>query len=428
MKICHQNTDIFAILSKKSSIHDIFINIPETLLYSSHGKNPIFLYNSQLGFIQSDSSDNSIDNFFEHISINVNKAFNHLPLLIHKSKGGGNRLYFDIISARKAFEECPYRYHILQKFVQVSNRSAWKVSVDWLEGSLKYFTLVNNLGFNGGLFNKGSRISQDINNFVINYKDLKSYHIVAALQPIYDLSKIVKKTVPVINKMISKHRAISEVVVDFIKDIKGRWVLISVQGCIYKGDSSSSGNLAKKLAPLNPRLNIYPTISFTREKSDSSPEDLQESTLAKVENRRITKISRKIFRTATKAGKQFKNPPKVNLPTPQDEYHLYLSQKSSDQQGRIPFHMIGIVPHKLGSHLTYFVEDKREMVPQPSTVSESYVRSSLLNDVSVKHSIDYLERISKELDSMTNLANTHKKQQSVASASSYESNYDDINL
>jgi hypothetical protein len=69
--------------------------------------------------------------------------------------------------------------------------------------------------------------------------------------------------------------------------------------------------------------------------------------------------------------------------------------------------MIGIVPQKLGSRLTYFIEDKREMVPKTVTKEESRVRSSMSKDLSVKSNSDYLEKISKKLDEMT--GNFHKK-------------------
>jgi hypothetical protein len=284
---------------------------------------------------------------------------------------------------------------------------AWKVSVDWLEGGLKYFTLVNNLPFQPArgslqLFEKNENNAE---RFMVNCKDLKSYHIVASLQPISDLARIAKNIAPVINKLLFKHKTVNEIVLDFVKDLNGNWIFLAVQGCLLKGEPSSISN-PKKLTPLNPKFTIYPTISYTREKSLSSPEDLQETTLSKVENRRISKISRKIFRQATKAG-NFLNCSKFSLPTPDEEFSIYLKQKSSDQEGRIPFNMIGIVPQKLGSRLTYFIEDKREMVPKTVTKEESRVRSSMSKDLSVKSNSDYLEKISKKLDEMT--GNFHKK-------------------
>ena len=406
LKTCHEYPDIFTIFAKKSIDHDIFIKIPETLLYSSHGKNPIFLFNCPEGYICADSSESSISSFFSLVEKRSQQNLNNSPLFIHKSKGGGDHLYFNSQIARTEFEECPYRYHMLQRYLRVGSKSAWKVCVDWMEGSIKYYTLVNNCNFTKENSFKDLKPKpkpfepkQDNQRFLINSKDYKSYHIVASLQPIQTLSSIVKKAIPVINKLIYNTKPVNEIIVDFIKDFTNEWIFIGVQGCILKGKPAGSASNKKNIIPLKPNLTGYPTISFTREKSSSSIEELTENTLSKVESRRISKISRKIFRKATTVqAPKLSDPPKVAFMTKEEEFNFYLKQKSSDSLGRIPFNMIGILPQNLGNHLTYFVEDKKEMMPRSMNQSGGPFGFYLDKGKSVKSSIEYLNKISEELD------------------------------
>lgn len=431
MKICHEYPDIFTIFAKKSIDHDIFIKIPETLLYSSHGKNPIFLFNCPEGYICADSSESSISSFFSLVEKRSQLNLKNHPLFIHKSKGGGDQLYFNSEKARKEFEECPYRYHMLQRYIRVGSKSAWKVCVDWVEGSIKYYTLVNNCCFtqNNSLKDLKTRIKQfepkiNIQRFLINSKDYKSYHIVASLQPIQTLNIIVKKAIPVINKLIYNTKAVNEIIIDFIKDLNNEWIFIGVQGCILKGKPTGSAQNKKNIIPLKSNLTGYPTISFTREKSSSSIENPQENTLSRVENRRITKISRKIFRKATTVNiTKISNPPKVALMTKEEEYNFYLKQKSSDSLGRIPFNMIGIVPQNLGNHLTYFIENKKEMMPRSMNKTDGPFGFYIDNGKSVKNSKEYLNKISKELDNKRSQVSGLRKRLNSASVLSKTSEF-----
>lgn len=426
LKNCNEFPDIFTILAKKSIDHDIFIKIPETLLYSSHGKNPIFLFNCPEGYICSDSSESSVSLFFSLVEKRSSPEARNFPLFIHKSKGGGDNLYFDSRTARKEFEECPYRYHMLQRYIRVGSKSAWKVCIDWVEGSIKYFTLVNNSHFMQNNLNKTFgpndrfiRGKNDNKRYLINSKEIKSYHIVESLQPIQTLSKTAKESIPALNKLIYNSKPVYETIADFIKEHNNNWIFIGIQGCILKGHSTKSFKASKNIIPLKSNFPVYPTISFTREKSSSSLEDTGDSALARVENRRISKISRKIFRKATSVNQiKISKPPKVILMTKEEEYSFYLKQKSSDSQGRIPFNMIGIVPQNIGSHLTYFIEKNKQMIPKSVIPSGTPLGMYSLNEMSVKSNLDYLNRISAEFDSkLSNISSLKQRRNSVSQPS-----------
>ena len=72
-KICHKDFDFYKILHKKCFSNEVYLRIPETLFYVSHGKHPIYFFNSEKGFICTDSSESSVFNFFSRVESIIKK-------------------------------------------------------------------------------------------------------------------------------------------------------------------------------------------------------------------------------------------------------------------------------------------------------------------------------------------------------------------
>lgn len=362
-----------------------------------------------------------MDNFFTTVELISQKDPRpSMPIYIHRSRGAKTKVYFTTELARKDFEECPYRFHIMQRYIRVGSRSVWKVSVDWQEGCTKYFTLTNDLPFDcskEGLLNRRkkdnakvfeSAVENDMEKFLVKFENTKSYHIVATLKPILGLSNIVKQLIPVLNLLIFKNREISEIVLDFIKESRDFWVFIGVKGFMLKGEQTKRLKEKKKLISISTNFSMYPVISLTQAKTPSSSEELP-APQKRIEHKKITRVTRKIHRQATNVSMINIEKSKVHMPSREEQYSFYLNQKKSDSYGRIPFNMIGIVPQKMGTHLTSFIETKRELLPKPIESPEPPLGLYLTDEISVKSNITYLQEISENLDNKLSLAAQMKK-------------------
>lgn len=364
------------------------------------------MFNSPEGFICTDSSENSITNFFNKVNFEIKKNNTcGVPKFIHISNGAKSRVYFDSETAKKEFEECPYQHHMIQRYIRVGGNSAWKVGVDWQEGCMKYFTLTNNSPFEKrknsllGKRHKSLKAFQidDVDRFIIKTNSPKTYHIVTSLQPIIQLKDIVKQLVPIILSFVMKRKKVKEIMIDFIKESSNLWYFAGVTGYLIEGDVKNSVTLVKQRISNDPGLKAYPAISISQAKTPSSSSDSLHDTKAQIEQKRINRISRRFTKTSLSFSKMNKTNP-ITFLSIEDQCALYLSQKKSDNYGRIPFNMIGIVPQKLGSHLTSFIETKRGLIKNTQNLNEPPIGMYLTDAVSVKSNGIYLQEISQKLD------------------------------
>ena len=396
-KICHKDFDFYKILHKKCFSNEVYLRIPETLFYVSHGKHPIYFFNSEKGFICTDSSESSVFNFFSRVeSIIKKEEKSEFPVYIHISKESENQLFFDLETAKKHFEQCPYRYHFLQRYIRVSSNFAWKVTVDWQNGSLKYFTISNNQPFIGSCFLPKNKKNCELkleNKFLVKIMNPKSYHVLNCLQPIFALNAILKQLTPFLLSFVFKKQPISEFLIDFIRESKDKWYFIDLKGYLIKGEHINQLSKQKRTFSITTKLIKYPQISINYAQTPPSSEESVIDTLA--ETKKARKISKRINRQASvlKLKKT-----EVNIPSIEEQWSLYLTSKKSDNIGRIPFNMIGIVPQKFGSHITSFVEYKRDLIPKNKSIKEPPLGMYLKDCVSVMSNAKYLSQVSENLD------------------------------
>ena len=243
--------------------------------------------------------------------------------------------------------------------------------------------------------------------FLVKFSNSKSYHIVASLQPISSLSLIVKQLLPTLNILLFKRKPIKEIVLDFVKEDKDSWYFLGIKGYLLKGEYKNPLDVETKTLSLQTNLVRYPVISVSRVQTPPSSEELAASPQKRLEKRKITRASKKLHRQAT--GLSLSDKIKISIPTPDEQYSFYLSQKKSDNLGRVPFNMIGIVPQKLGTHITSFIETKRTFLRKDNFPYEPPLGMYMLNPISVKSNEIYLQEVSNQLDDKIDTAKNMKK-------------------
>ena len=412
LSVCHKDADIFPSLCRKSIDHDISVRMPETLYYVSHGHNPIYIYNSPEGFICTDSTERSVQNFFKGVEERfLSDQRKDLPKYIHISKGAKTKVYFDAKVAKKEFEECPYRHHLIQRYIRVRSNSAWKVSVDWQGGNTKYYTVTNNtpLASNAPSVHKQISPVLDVvhqaNNerFLIKFSHLKSYHVVASLQPILQLKTIVTQLIPLIRGILFNNKQIREIVTEFIKESCDTWSFIGIKGYLLQGEKGMPRTHKKKSTPVDANLKMYPSISISQAKTPaSSDEEKIPEARVQIENKKIRRITRKLSMNVNRFSTSIGPVAPVKVLSVKDQCAFYLTSKRADPCGRIPFNMIGVAPQNMGSHATSFIETRRLALSNTLSRNESVLGLLMINPVSVKSNQAYLVEISKKLDCKIN--------------------------
>jgi hypothetical protein len=426
---CREGPDVFAWLSRKSCIYDIHLRIPETLVYTSHGNNPIFLYNGPDGYIKAENTGNSVDAFFNAVeTIFSTDNRDGLPMYLHISKGTGSKLYFNTNKAKKNFEECPYRHHILQRYIRVGSKKAWKVYVSWEDKRTKYYTLTNNTEFTAGL-NKSSQdvvshqslftpfktfqkisshpASQDPSAFMIKFKNKNSYHIVMTLHPIKGLKNIVNQFIPTLKKLLFKNKNIKEIVLEFIKESKDIWYFLGIKGYSLKGDAKNINYHKNMRFSITENRKKYPSISILEPNTPTS-EELSKITTEKLEINEISKYSKNLMKRvcASSSTTSFK----ISSLSKEDEYYNYLSYKKADNLGRVPYNMIGITPQRASAKITHFIDTRKKIIPLANNSTDFPLGMHMVNEISVKSNAAYLQEVSKSLDQkLSHVIATKKK-------------------
>ncbi|CAG9322990.1 unnamed protein product [Blepharisma stoltei] len=132
LKNCRDGPEIYLLLANCCHNFGVDVKIPETLLYISSQRLPIFLYNHPTGPIVSEQSSKAIDRFFEKSEGNIAISKYKVPKYIHFAMNDKIRVCYTAEEARKLFEECPHYYHRLQRFIPPISNYASKVRVHWV--------------------------------------------------------------------------------------------------------------------------------------------------------------------------------------------------------------------------------------------------------------------------------------------------------
>lgn len=406
---------IYELLISYSKLHSVKLLIPDTLLYLPSLCFPVFLRTLPNGVVSIDSSKSSVDNFFREKQNNPQKL---VPKYIHIAMNERIKLCYNNSEARNVFEDCPHFSHRLHRYTQSSGTHTTKIRVHWkaYKPSTTYVISnkipiswtkdakpnhKNSTNIEKSLFKqKFQNVSlpllsrpasiqklrvqnrsqientkfgiylddikhEDYTKFFVQVKGNADNNITMTNRYYPELQESFKIISSIYSTLImKKFNSLEELLIDFTKSIENKWVLLSCKG--YKARDVKNVVIGKKKIQ-EKQKDLANDSFYSRKHSVIMCESVSEeslmsdaSSVSDNEESMIEKAARRFDELASHMDREQCEQLESN------SSNDYLMLKQSDDIGRIPHLMIGIMPHKVGNSITYFIEKSKEPPVKPT--------------------------------------------------------------
>ncbi|CAG9335254.1 unnamed protein product [Blepharisma stoltei] len=210
----------------------------------------------------------------------------------------------------------------------------------------------------------------DFSKFTAKIENYEKVNVVASSQPISEINNQLKTIASLINTfMIKKQNCLEELLVDFIKDSKGNFLFLACKRYKIKGEKSNENFPLKKL-PSKHNIQIpFPEIFISENQSPEKDQEIDENLyktrmMAHKEQIAIEKTQLLIEKQSSEL--EIKKSLNVSFAEISEKNKEdYLIQRKSDKNGKIPYNIIGIMPHNKNNQLISFIEKQKEPALKP---------------------------------------------------------------
>lgn len=215
-------------------------------------------------------------------------------------------------------------------------------------------------------------IETDFSRYIVRYTNFNQTSVISSSQPISGINDELKSLAVLINSfLLKKSNCLEELLVDFVKDPKENFIFIACKRFKIKGEQPHEMSPIKKEASRNTNHMPFPDIVISvAEKQSPFGEEKYETDLKKSrvsgfkEEMKIDKAQNLLEQQVS--DMEIKKDIIVSIKDIRDvNKESYLQQKRSDKHGRIPYNIIGIMPHAKNNQLISFIEKQKEPTLKP---------------------------------------------------------------
>ena len=249
---------------------------------------------------------------------------------------------------------------------------------------------------------------QDYRKYFVQVKGTTENYITLSNRYYPELQETLKLVLGIISSNALKNMSpAQEVLIDFMKNMENKWVLLGCKGYKVRGQRNVEVKIEEhRREPstesfLSRKHSVFLCESVSEEslKSEISSESDDESA-------RIDKVADRLKLQAAEMSKyQHQSIGSINNED-------YLKLKQSDELGRIPYVMIGIMPHRIGNPVTYFIERTKDAPIKPNKYKDR-AKNLLWAGSDKMNPEQYAKIISKNLNSISKIYNNHRYQGAV---------------
>ncbi|CAG9322931.1 unnamed protein product [Blepharisma stoltei] len=276
--------------------------------------------------------------------------------------------------------------------------------------------------FSVGDFSTNNIIDQnpqeiDSSKFIVKSDNYSQVNVVISSQPIPEINHELKTITSLINTFIlKKQNYLDELLIDFIKDSKEKFVFLSCKRYKVKGEQPREIFSTKKDSSKSNFKVAFPDIVINNISEQTTPgrdREMEE----KLQKARMTAHKEAISIDQTQSMIEQKSSEMeikrdVNLSLEEiSELNKdnYLVQRKSDKLGRIPYNIIGIMPHNKTNQLISFIEKQKEPALKPLRHKERSKNLFWIGSDQISP-IKYTEIMSKSIDKIAKHFDKRKKQ------------------
>ena len=426
---------------------------------------PVFLRTLSSGYIYVDSSQDSLINFF---SVNNAEPYDKHPKYIHIAMDERIKLCYDDIEAKRIFEDCPHFSHRLHKFIKSSNNYSSKLRVHWkiYKPSIAYI-ITNTLAINPkkkfyktesilkesitrqnankvNKVNKNNRTqilppinpkknikklensinksaneiskfniydNDDMRNnesrkFFVSVQGNSENHVTISNRYIPELQESFKNILNLMNSVYFKNpNILQEMLLDFIKEPNGKWLIINCKGYKIKEDSNSNKKEIKEKINIKEKLDesAYSIKPYSNICESVSEESLV-SDVSSVSDDEAIQIE-KAAKNITTIASEMNNKKSFSFDILTNK--AYIELKEGDELGRIPHRMIGIMPHKQSNPMTYFIDKPKNLPIKPLKHKERAKNFHWFGTDKINPEV-YFELATKNITKVSNIYSKHR--------------------
>lgn len=428
-----QGPEIFNLLVMYLKTNRLKLCIPDSLVYLPAYAYPAFLSTTADGFVEMNLSKSSIDLFFEKCEHGILEQ----PKFIHIAMNQRIKLCYSKAEARKAFEDCPHFTHRLHRWIPFTYQHASKLRVHWkLSKPPSAYILTNKLQSSPKFHSKsksslpsikplknqekpilkhknalntenfkfiGDSQSIEMKKFLVQFSSSSNLNITQTTRYMQELQETFNSLVKLMHSVYFRNpNKLQELLLDFLKS-GNKWVLISCKGHKIKGDQEVTSLRKVEIERSfnnsmmrGPSAMAFESVTEESLKSDESFDSFEE------ENEEIERTAKRIEYMAIEMQRKHGKIEGLNTQS-------YLDLRQSDNLGRIPYIMIGLLPHKIENPLSYFIEkDNRPPIKQNNLKYKTKELSVLGNK---KNKQDTYGKItSKCLSNIAKVYNKHRQE------------------
>ena len=258
------------------------------------------------------------------------------------------------------------------------------------------------------------RIKELNNKFIVHYSNMNDCNVISSSQQIPEVTIILRQVSDIIShKFLKKPNSIEDLVVDIMKDTKGKWIFLASKGYKLRGDK----NLPRS-SSFHKIIKRQKSIYFMDIAEQYRQEDLAQYNISvskeynyKDQGIRYTSTNQEakkvqlVRHLEEKAKNMEAHPVYIDKKQMlQRNVETYLKCKNVDKQGRIPFKMIGMTHYPNETKLITFYETSKEPPLKPTRHKDriknlSWTDGTFNSYSMVNMTCNHIDKIARQYDS-----------------------------